>query len=101
MLPVVRGVPETARQIAPVHDPAGRDQPGVLRRRPRWARSTSSRRSCWGPIFLWRAFVLWRQATSPEGSLAQAIRLYKYSISYLTLLFAAVAIDSLLFGTLS
>ena len=46
-------------------------------------------------MFLWRAFVLWRQATSPEGSLAQAIRLYKYSISYLTLLFAAVAIDSL------
>ncbi len=54
-----------------------------------------------GAMFLWRAFVLWRQAASPEGSLAQAIRLYKYSISYLTLLFAAVAIDSLLFGTLS
>ena len=66
-----------------------------------WVRSTSSPRSCWGPIFLWRAFVLWRQATSPEGSLAQAIRLYKYSISYLTLLFAAVGVDSLLFGTLS
>jgi heme O synthase-like polyprenyltransferase len=42
-----------------------------------------------------------RQATSPEGSLAQAIRLYKYSISYLTLLFAAVAVDSLLVGPLS
>ena len=52
-------------------------------------------------MFLWRAFVLWRQATSPEGSLAQAIRLYRYSISYLTLLFAAVAIDSLLVGSLT
>jgi protoheme IX farnesyltransferase len=53
-----------------------------------------------GAVFLWRAFVLWRQATSPDGSLAQAIRLYKYSISYLTLLFAAVAVDSLLVGRL-
>ena len=49
-----------------------------------------------GAIFLWRAFVLLRQATSPEGSLAQAIRLYRYSISYLTLLFVAVGIDPLL-----
>ena len=52
-----------------------------------------------GAIFLWRAFVLWQQATSPEGSLAQAIRLYKFSISYLTLLFAAVAVDALVIGT--
>ena len=100
MLPVVRGVPETARQIglytillvaislvfyAVAHM-------GVL-----YLVAAIGL----GAVFLWRAFVLWRQATSPEGSLAQAIRLYKYSISYLTLLFAAVAIDSLLFGTLS
>ena len=52
-----------------------------------------------GAIFLWRAFTLWRQAASPEGSLAQAIRLYKFSISYLTLLFAAVAVDALVIGT--
>jgi protoheme IX farnesyltransferase len=99
MLPVVKGVPETARQIAlytvllvavslvffavahmgPIYLVAA----VVL-----------------GALFLWRALILWRQATSPEGSLAQAIRLYKYSISYLTLLFAAVAVDSLLAGTL-
>ena len=100
MLPVVRGVPETARQIglytillvaislvfyAVAHM-------GVL-----YLVAAVGL----GAVFLYRAFVLWRQATSPEGSLAQAIRLYKYSISYLTLLFAAVAIDSLLFGTLS
>ena len=94
MLPVVRGVPETARQIllytvllvaislvfyavaamGPVYLVAA----VVL-----------------GAIFLWRASVLYRQASSPEGSLAQAIRLYKYSISYLTLLFLAVAVDAL------
>ncbi len=100
MLPVVRGVPETARQIglytillvaislvfyAVAHM-------GVV-----YLVAAVGL----GAVFLWRAFVLWRQATSPEGSLAQAIRLYKYSISYLTLLFAAVAIDSLLFGTLT
>jgi protoheme IX farnesyltransferase len=54
-----------------------------------------------GAVFLWRAFTLWQQAASPEGSLAQAIRLYKYSISYLTLLFVAVAVDTLLIGQFS
>jgi len=48
-----------------------------------------------GAMFLWRAYVLWQQGTSPEASTAQAIRLYRYSISYLTLLFAAVALDTL------
>jgi len=47
-----------------------------------------------GALFLWRAYVLWRQGTSPEASTAQAIRLYRYSITYLTLLFAAVALDT-------
>jgi heme O synthase-like polyprenyltransferase len=45
-------------------------------------------------MFLWRALVLWRQGSSPEASTAQAIRLYRFSISYLALLFAAVAIDA-------
>ncbi|HMJ79419.1 MAG TPA: protoheme IX farnesyltransferase, partial [Candidatus Dormibacteraeota bacterium] len=49
-----------------------------------------------GAVFLWRAAMLWRQATSPEASLAQAIRLYRYSTSYLALLFVAVAVDTLL-----
>jgi protoheme IX farnesyltransferase len=47
-----------------------------------------------GALFLWRAYVLWRQGTSPEASTAQAIRLYRYSITYLALLFAAVALDT-------
>jgi heme O synthase-like polyprenyltransferase len=33
--------------------------------------------------------------TSEEGSTAGAIRLYRYSITYLTLLFAAIALDAL------
>jgi protoheme IX farnesyltransferase len=49
-----------------------------------------------GGIFLAQTYRLWRQGASEEGSTAGAIRLYKYSISYLTLLFAAVALDALL-----
>jgi protoheme IX farnesyltransferase len=95
MLPVVRGIAETSRQIglytvllvaltlvfAVVAD-MGAIYLGAA--------------VILGAIFLWRAYVLWRQGTSPEASTAQAIRLYRYSISYLTLLFAAVAIDSLI-----
>ncbi len=98
MLPVVKGVPETARQIglytillvaiSIVFWPVAAMGPIYL-----------VAAVVLGAIFLWRAFVLWRQATSPEGSLAQAIRLYKFSISYLTLLFAAVAVDALVIGT--
>ena len=100
MLPVVKGVPETARQIGlytillvvisiifwPVAAMG-------------WIYLVAA--VGLGIIFLWRSYTLWKQATSPEGSLAQAIRLYKYSISYLTLLFAAVAIDALLLSPLA
>jgi heme o synthase len=98
MLPVVKGVPETARQIALytillvaisiIFWPVAGMGPIYL-----------AAAVVLGAIFLWRAFVLWQQATSPDGSLAQAIRLYKYSITYLTLLFAAVAVDALVIGT--
>jgi protoheme IX farnesyltransferase len=47
-----------------------------------------------GSIFLWQAAKLNRAVTA-EGTTAGAIRLYKFSISYLTVLFAAVAIDAL------
>ena len=48
-----------------------------------------------GGIFLWQAYSLWRRGSSEEASTAGAIRLYKYSISYLSLLFLAIAIDAL------
>jgi len=47
-----------------------------------------------GAVFLWQAAKLNRTVTV-EGTTAGAIRLYKFSISYLTILFAAVAIDAL------
>ena len=47
-----------------------------------------------GAIFLWQAAKLNRTVTA-EGTTAGAIRLYKFSISYLTVLFAAVAVDAL------
>ncbi len=48
-----------------------------------------------GAMFLYRAIVLWQQGSAPEASTAQAIRLYRFSISYLTLLFVAVTVDAL------
>jgi len=93
MLPVVKGVPETARQIglytvllvaiSLVFFAVGRM--GVVYLVAAVAL---------GAVFLWRAYGLWRQSASPEGSLTQSIRLYRYSISYLTILFAAVALDT-------
>ncbi len=43
-----------------------------------------------GAAFLYQAIALWR-----DGTPARAIRLYKFSISYLTLLFLAIAVDAL------
>jgi protoheme IX farnesyltransferase len=47
-----------------------------------------------GAVFLWQAYRLWRRGASEEASTQGAIALYKYSISYLSLLFLAVAVDS-------
>ncbi len=94
MLPVVKGVPETARQIA-LYTILLVAISLIFFAVARMGLVYLVAAVGLGAVFLWRAFVLWRQASSPEGSLAQAIRLYKFSISYLTLLFAAVAVDSL------
>ncbi len=94
MLPVVRGIPETTRQIV-LYTILMVAISLVL-----WAVA----RMGWiyliaalvlGAIFLRHSVALWRQGASEEASTAGAIRLYKYSISYLTLLFAAVAVDAL------
>ena len=93
MLPVVRGIPETTRQIG-LYAILMVAISLVL-----WAVA----RMGWiyliaavvlGAIFLGQAYRLWRQGSSEEASTAGAIRLYKYSISYLTLLFAAIALDA-------
>jgi protoheme IX farnesyltransferase len=43
-----------------------------------------------GGVFLWLAIQLWRESTP-----ARAMRLFGYSISYVTLLFGAMALDEL------
>jgi protoheme IX farnesyltransferase len=94
MLPVVRGVAETSRQIALYTILlvaislvfAVVAQMGVV---------YLGAAVILGAMFLWRALVLWRQGSAPEASTVQAIRLYRFSISYLALLFAAVAIDAI------
>jgi protoheme IX farnesyltransferase len=94
MLPVVRGVAETSRQIvlytillvAVTLVFAVVAQMGTL---------YVTAASVLGAAFLWRAIVLWRQGSAPDASTAQAIRLYRFSISYLALLFTAVVVDTL------
>jgi protoheme IX farnesyltransferase len=94
MLPVVRGVPETTRQIG-LYTILLVAISLIL-----WAVAHMGAiylvsALVLGAVFLRQAYVLWRQGTSPERSTAQAIRLYKYSITYLSLLMLAVAIDAL------
>jgi protoheme IX farnesyltransferase len=49
-----------------------------------------------GAVFIWQAVALWRRGTSEEASSQGAIKLYRYSISYLSLLFFAIAVDALI-----
>ena len=94
MLPVVRGVPETTRQIA-LYTMLLVAISLVFFAVARMGLVYLGAAVVLGGFFLWRAYTLWRQGSSPEGSLAQSIRLYRFSISYLTLLFAAVMVDTL------
>jgi protoheme IX farnesyltransferase len=94
MLPVVKGIAETSRQIG-LYTVLLVALTLVFAVVARMGAIYLVTAVSLGAIFLWRAYVLWRQGTSPEASTAQAIRLYRYSISYLTLLFAAVALDTL------
>ncbi len=94
MLPVVRGIAETSRQIglytillvALTAIFAVVAQMGLI---------YAVAAIVLGALFLHRAWVLWQQGTSPEASTQQAIRLYRYSITYLTVLFASVALDAI------
>jgi protoheme IX farnesyltransferase len=94
MLPVVRGIAETSRQIGlyTILLVALTAVFGVV---ARMGLVYAVAAGALGALFLWRAWVLWRQGTAPEASTAQAIRLYRYSITYLTVLFASVAVDTL------
>ena len=94
MLPVVRGIAETGRQIV-LYTVLLVALTLVFAVVAQMGTVYVAAASVLGAIFLWRAFVLWRQGSAAEASTTQAIRLYRYSISYLTLLFAAVVVDTL------
>ena len=94
MLPVVRGIAETSRQIG-LYTILLVAISLVFFAVARMGAIYLAAAVILGAIFLRQAWVLWRQGTSPEASTAQAIRLYRYSISYLSLLFLAVAVDAL------
>jgi protoheme IX farnesyltransferase len=98
MLPVVRGIAETSRQIG-LYTILLVALTIVFALVAHMGPIYLAAAIVLGGIFLWRAYVLWRQGTSPERSTAQAIRLYRWSILYLTLLFAAIAVDTLVAWT--
>jgi len=95
MLPVVRGIAETSRQIG-LYTILLVTLTAVFAVVARMGLVYAVAAAVLGALFLWRAFVLWRQGAAPEPSTAQAIRLYRYSITYLTVLFAAVALDTVI-----
>ena len=94
MLPVVRGIPETTRQIA-LYTFLMVAISLVLWPVARMGMVYLVAAVVLGAVFIWRALQLWRRGGSEEASTQGAIRLYRYSISYLSLLFAAIAIDAL------
>lgn len=94
MLPVVKGIRETTRQIGLytiLMVALSLLLWAVARMGPIYLVAATGL----GAIFLWQAYRLWRRGASAEASTAGAIRLYRYSISYLSLLFLAVAVDAL------
>jgi protoheme IX farnesyltransferase len=90
----VRGIPETTRQIA-LYTVLMVAISLVLFAVARMGPIYLVAALVLGGLFLRQAYGLWRRGDSEEESTAGAIRLYKYSISYLTLLFAAIAVDAL------
>ena len=100
MLPVVRGVPETTRQIG-LYTVLLVAISLILFAVARMGLIYLVAAVVLGAIFLWQAYRLWRVGTSvagaasPSASTPGAIALYRYSISYLSLLFLAVAIDAI------
>ncbi len=94
MLPVVRGIPETTRQIA-LYTVLMVAISLVLWPVARMGLLYLGAAVGLGAVFIWQAIGLWRRGASEEASTQGAIRLYRYSISYLSLLFLAIAVDAL------
>ncbi len=94
MLPVVRGIPETTRQIA-LYTLLMVAISLILWPVARMGLIYLGAAVGLGAVFIWQAIELWRRGSSEEASTQGAIRLYRYSISYLSLLFVAIAVDAL------
>jgi protoheme IX farnesyltransferase len=87
MLPVVRGVPETTRQIL-LHALLMVALTLVLFAVAGMGVVYLVGATVLGALFLREAVAMWR-----EGTDRRAMRVYKYSITYLTALFALIAVD--------
>ena len=73
-----------------LHAAALGPHPAVRARSPTWAPSTSSPPSCSAP-----SSPGWRCSSASDSSPKMAMRLFGYSITYITLLFGAMAVDQL------
>ncbi len=98
MLPVVRGIPETTRQIG-LYTLLMVAISLVLWPVARMGLIYLGAAVGLGAVFIWQAYALWRRGSSEEASTQGAISLYRYSISYLSLLFVAIAVDALVLVT--
>ena len=94
MLPVVRGIPETTKQIA-LYTLLMVAISLVLWPVARMGLIYLGAAVGLGAVFIWQAYSLWRRGGSEQASTAGAIQLYRYSISYLSLLFLAIAVDAI------
>jgi protoheme IX farnesyltransferase len=94
MLPVVKGIPETTRQIG-LYAVLMVAISLVLWAVARMGAIYLGAAIILGALFLWQAYGLWRRGASEDASTRGAISLYKFSISYLSLLFLAIAVDAL------
>jgi protoheme IX farnesyltransferase len=91
MLPVVRGVPETTRHIA-IYTVLMVCLTLVFFAVARMGLLFLAGTLVFGALFLFQAFAMWR-----EGTDARAVRLYKYSITYLSALFGLMILDVFVF----
>jgi protoheme IX farnesyltransferase len=88
MLPAVRGERETRRQIL-LYSLALFGTTLLLVPVGRMGAVYTATAIVLGGVFVWRALRLWREPSD-------ALRLFRYSIAYLGLLFASVAVDAVL-----
>ncbi len=94
MLPVVRGIAETSRQIL-LYTVLLVAISLILFAVGRMGWLYLGAAVVLGALFVRQAVALWRTGAAEEASTAGAIRLYRYSITYLSLLFLAVAVDAI------